>query len=92
MMPEPHVPSLADEALPLPVTEWDRNRYKSRAAIAANHDFRTPLNIVLISAQMLKTHGPQISEEKRLTYLQRIEDAVKQMTALLDELLATETR
>jgi hypothetical protein len=41
---------------------------------------------------MLKTYGPQINEEKRLTYLQRVEDAVRQMTTLLDELLATESR
>lgn len=92
MMPEPLPPALDGEARPALLGQRTHHESTAGLAVQLSHEFRTPLNIILISAQMLKTYGPQISEEKRLTYLHRVEDAVRQMTALLDELLATEKR
>ncbi len=93
MMPEPLAPSPGEQVRPLlPVQRAEHDPAAGRLVVEMSHEFRTSLNIILISAQMLKTYNQQISEEKRLTYLQRIEDAVKQMTALLDNLLATEAR
>jgi signal transduction histidine kinase len=91
-MLEPLTPSLDEKARPALLVQRTYHEPASRLAVEMSHEFRTPLNIILISAQMLRIHNQQISEEKRLIYLQRIEDAVTQMTTLLDKLLATEAR
>ena len=92
MMLEPLTPSRDGEARSALLGQRTHHESTAGLALQLSHEFRTPLNIILISAQMLKTYGSQISEEKRLTYLQRVEDAVRQMTTLLDELQATERR
>jgi K+-sensing histidine kinase KdpD len=91
-MLEPLTPSSDEQVRPALSAQQTHREPAPRLAVEISHEFRTPLNIILISAQMLRIHNQQISEEKRLTYLQRIEDAVTQMTTLLDKLLATEAR
>jgi PAS domain S-box-containing protein len=51
------------------------------------HQFRTPLNIVSFSADLLKRHIHQWTEEKNRSYLDLIQVAVQQISELLDEIL-----
>ena len=54
----------------------------------ASHEFRTPLSTALAAAQILE-NSPQVWEdaEKRSRNLRRIQDAVKNMVQLLDDIL-----
>ncbi|MDZ7966147.1 MAG: ATP-binding protein [Nostoc sp. DedSLP03] len=51
-----------------------------------SHEFRTPLNIISLSASLLKRHVHRWTEEKKLQYLQRLEMAVEQISQLMDEI------
>ncbi|NJP19336.1 MAG: HAMP domain-containing histidine kinase [Hydrococcus sp. CRU_1_1] len=52
----------------------------------ASHEFRTPLSTVLAAAQLLE-NSLSDSSEKRLRNLRRIQDSVKNMVQLLDDIL-----
>ncbi|BDI19767.1 hypothetical protein ANSO36C_55690 [Nostoc cf. commune SO-36] len=49
-----------------------------------SHEFRTPLNIISLSASLLKRHLYRWTEEKKLQYLQRLEVGVEQISQLMD--------
>ncbi|KYC41738.1 PAS domain-containing sensor histidine kinase [Scytonema hofmannii PCC 7110] len=52
-----------------------------------SHELRTPLNVVSFSADLLKRHLHQWTEEKNRFYLDIIQVAVQQISELLDEIL-----
>ena len=51
------------------------------------HQFRTPLNVVSFSSDLLRRNIHHWSEEKNQSYLDLIQDAVEQISELLDEIL-----
>jgi PAS domain S-box-containing protein len=51
------------------------------------HQFRTPLNVVSFSADLLRRHIHQWTEEKNRSYLDLIQVGVQQISELLDEIL-----
>ncbi|GAB1544969.1 hypothetical protein NUACC21_76450 [Scytonema sp. NUACC21] len=51
------------------------------------HQFRTPLNVVSFSADLLRRHIHNWTEEKNRSYLDLIQVAVQQISELLDEIL-----
>jgi PAS domain S-box-containing protein len=51
------------------------------------HQFRTPLNVVSFSADLLRRHTHQWTEEKNRSYLDLIQSAVKEISHLLDDIL-----
>lgn len=51
------------------------------------HQFRTPLNVISFSTDLLKRHIHHWSEQKNISYLDLIQSAVKQISELLDEVL-----
>ena len=61
---------------------------KTRFFSMASHEFRTPLSTVLAAAQLLET-SPNVWQDsaKRTRNLQRIQDSVKNMVQLLDDIL-----
>jgi PAS domain S-box-containing protein len=59
---------------------------KTRFFSMASHEFRTPLSTVLAAAQLLE-NSLSDSSEKRLRNLRRIQDSVKNMVQLLDDIL-----
>jgi signal transduction histidine kinase len=76
------------EADALQALEKERELYelKSRFITTTSHEFRTPLSIVLTSAELLERFGEQCTEERRSRYLEKIRDAVHSMTTILTDL------
>ncbi len=60
---------------------------KSRLVSIVAHEFRNPLNTILFSTELLQRYREQVSEEKRDTYFERINNAVQRMNQLLDDVL-----
>jgi signal transduction histidine kinase len=67
--------------------ERELSDLKSRFITTASHEFRTPLSIVLTSAELLERLGNNCSEERRSRYLQKIRNAVRSMTTILTDML-----
>ena len=68
--------------------EQELNNLKTRFFSMASHEFRTPLSTALAAAQLLE--NSQVAwenTEKRLRNLHRIQDSVKNMVQLLDDIL-----
>ncbi len=60
---------------------------KERFVSMLCHQFRTPLNIVSFSTDLLKRHIHQSNKDKQLPYLAHIQVAVEQIAQLLDEIM-----
>jgi signal transduction histidine kinase len=60
---------------------------KSRFISTASHEFRTPLSIVLTSAELLERLGSDCPEERRSRYVEKIREAVRSMTTILTNAL-----
>jgi PAS domain S-box-containing protein len=67
--------------------EKELNELKSRFISMTSHEFRTPLSTILFSAGLLETYGYKWADEKKITHLQRIQNAVHRMTRMLDDVL-----
>lgn len=67
--------------------ERELSDLKSRFITTASHEFRTPLAIILTSAELLERTNTHWPAEKRLRYLVRIQEAVKTMTRILNDVL-----
>ena len=68
--------------------EKQLNELKSRFLSTSSHEFRTPLTTILTSSELLVMGGRQLSEEKYLEYIIKIQNSVTYMTSLLDDMLA----
>lgn len=60
---------------------------KERFLATASHDFRTPLTIIKMSANLLVSRFDRMSAEMRMAKLQQIGEQVDRMTQLLDDVL-----
>ncbi|NJR49976.1 MAG: hybrid sensor histidine kinase/response regulator [Leptolyngbyaceae cyanobacterium CSU_1_3] len=67
--------------------ERELHELKSRFVSVVSHEFRNPLNAILFSTELLDRYGDQLTQEKKTTYLQRIQLSVKRMNQLLNEVL-----
>ncbi len=63
------------------------NQLKSEFVSMLSHDFRNPLNTILLSAGLLEDSYEQLTREQQLSYFQMIRDAVRDMNQLLSEVL-----
>lgn len=68
--------------------ERELSEIKTRFFSMASHEFRTPLSTVLAAAQLIE-NSPRVWQdvEKRSRNLQRIQNSVKNMVQLLDDIL-----
>jgi signal transduction histidine kinase len=53
----------------------------------ASHEFRTPLTTILAAAESIEHYRYKWAEEKKIAYLQRIQNSVKHMIAMLNDVL-----
>ncbi|BAY08563.1 hybrid sensor histidine kinase/response regulator [Calothrix sp. NIES-2098] len=66
--------------------ERELKQLKSRFVSMVSHEFRNPLNSISGFTYLLEQHD--LPSERRADFFQRIQTAVKAMTALLDDVLA----
>ena len=60
---------------------------KSRFVTTASHEFRTPLTSIMSSSELLEHYSYKWAEAKKLRHLHRIQNSVKHMTGLLNDVL-----
>ncbi len=63
------------------------NELKTRFVTMTSHEFRTPLASILSSSELLEHYSHKWSESKKLSHLYRIQNSVKHMTELLNDVL-----
>jgi PAS domain S-box-containing protein len=67
--------------------EQELSNLKSRFISTASHEFRTPLTLIMSSADLLEMHSKDLLGDKHLKYIKKIQNSVIAMTELLDEVL-----
>jgi signal transduction histidine kinase len=60
---------------------------RSRFVSMTSHEFRTPLSVILSSAELLEAYGDRWSPEKKQGHLTRVQEAAKDMNTMLDDVL-----
>lgn len=68
--------------------QQELNELKSRFISIVSHEFRNPLNIVLVSAELAEQYGELLKLDKQKLCLQRVRASVRQMNELLTDVLA----
>lgn len=63
------------------------NEQRAHLAYMVSHEFRNPLNLISFSTSLLKRHSGKWTEEKKLSYLDRIQITVEKLNQLLDSVL-----
>jgi signal transduction histidine kinase len=61
------------------------NQLKSEFVSMISHDFRDPLNTILLSSGLLQDNHQKLTKAKKLTHFHLIRLAIKDMARLLDE-------
>src|SRR5919199_148492 len=67
--------------------ERELSEFKSRIITTISHEYRTPLTIILSSAEFLEKYGHKLTEQRRLLHLKRIQTSSKHLTDLVSEVL-----
>ena len=69
----------------------ERERYlgdlRARLVTTVSHQFRTPLSIILSSAEILDRHGHKLTEDDRRKRFDHIREAIGRIVRLLDGVL-----
>jgi signal transduction histidine kinase len=69
------------------VEEQEINQLKSQFMVMLFHEFRNPITTMRASIDLLQAYSIEISEEQKIKYLERMDNAISQMLQLLDEIL-----
>ncbi len=67
--------------------EKEMREVKSRFVSMVSHEFRNPLSTILNSTELLASHNQQLTENKRNEYIVHIQNAVKHLDQLLNDVL-----
>ncbi|MEC4885416.1 MAG: ATPase domain-containing protein [Scytonema sp. PMC 1070.18] len=67
--------------------ERELSELKTRFVSMVSHEFRSPLQVILSSTQMIESYSEQLSKERKQQFFQQIKLKVKKMTQLLDDVL-----
>lgn len=67
--------------------ERNLNEFRSRFVSRASHEFRTPLAVMLTASDLLKNYGERMTPQQRIEKMNRIQQEVKNLTKMLDDML-----
>ncbi|HEY9830252.1 MAG TPA: PAS domain S-box protein [Stenomitos sp.] len=67
--------------------ERELSELKSRIITTISHEYRTPLTIILSSAEFLERYSHKITEERQLIHLKRIQTSSKHLANLVSDVL-----
>lgn len=67
--------------------EKELSELKLRFFSMASHELRTPLSVILLSTQVLEHSDPRWLDAKKLRNIHRIQDTVKNLTQMLENVL-----
>lgn len=67
--------------------EREAGRLRSHFVTTVSHEFRTPLSVILSSADLLDSYGPQLAPARRGELLGQIQDSTRHMTQMVEEVL-----
>ena len=67
--------------------ERELSELKSRFVSMVSHEFRTPLGIILSSAEILENYLDRLSDRHRQEHLRDISQCSRQMAGLMEEVL-----
>ncbi len=67
--------------------ERERSLLKSRLVAMFSHDFRNPLESILLTSGMLRSEGEHITPERGKKYLDRIDGSVHTLTQMLNDMM-----
>ncbi len=70
------------------IKEQELNQFRRYITAMASHDLRLPLTNISMAAQLLQQRGSDIAEEKKEQYFDRIRMGIKNMTQLLNDIVA----
>lgn len=76
-----------EEALGLLARERELSELKSEFVSLVSHEFRTPLEIILSSADNLERYHDRLPAEKRQQLLRTIHKSVRRMAGMMEEVL-----
>ncbi|AIE75137.1 MULTISPECIES: PAS domain S-box protein [unclassified Synechocystis] len=82
-----HIKNAEKRILSALEAEKDLGELRSRFISTTSHEFRTPLAIISSSTGILKKYWPRLENRKLDEHLGRIEESVKHMVQLLDDVL-----
>ena len=68
--------------------EQELGELKSRFVSMASHEFRTPLTVVLTSAELIEDYTTTAQQGQRLKHVERIRGAVTNLNNILEEFLS----
>jgi signal transduction histidine kinase len=88
---QPATPPQLSAALAALETEKQLSALKSQLVATVSHEYRSPLAAILAAASTLKLHGDKLQEVKQQQFLHLIEHKARQMTHLVENLLALDT-
>lgn len=66
--------------------QQELNELKSKFISTVSHEYRTPLQVIMMSTQLLSNYEEQISTENRAKYFNMIEESVKTMDNFLNDI------
>ncbi|MEA5505239.1 hybrid sensor histidine kinase/response regulator [Halotia wernerae UHCC 0503] len=69
------------------VKEQELNELKSNFVAMVSHEFRNPMTTIRTALEILEHNNAALTEEQRAKYFERVQNAIKQMLQLLDEIL-----